>query len=110
MQCMETSRLLAEKLNLSENQYKTVFQSRLGRTRWIGPQLQTVLTELSRKGAQNIVVACPSFVADCLETLEEVGIRAKEQWLKEGGKQFTLVPSLNAYPLWIEALNKIVQL
>ncbi|MBI2792237.1 MAG: ferrochelatase [Gammaproteobacteria bacterium] len=107
-QCFETSRLIAQHLGLLENQYTVAFQSRLGRTVWIGPDIQSVLFELRQQKTENVVIACPSFVADCLETIEEIGMRAKEQWLALGGHEFTLVPCLNAHPLWVKALAKII--
>lgn len=108
-QCHETSRLLAKELNLSPNQYTTVFQSRVGRTPWIKPYIHEELITLATRGIINITITCPSFVTDCLETLEEIGIRAKEQWLTLGGKQCTLVPSMNADPVWINALAELIE-
>lgn len=103
-QCYETSRLVATKLGLHEGSYEVAFQSRLGRTAWIGPDIQQQMPDLIRNGVQNLLVACPSFVADCLETLEEIGIRAQSQWVKLGGKHLTLVPCLNSHPLWVKAV------
>ena len=82
----------------------TAFQSRLGRTPWIGPYTDAKLPELAAAGHRRLAVLCPAFVADCLETLEEIGIRAREQWLELGGEQLHLVPSLNAAPAWAEAV------
>lgn len=106
-QCYETSRLLA--LALGIESYHVVFQSRLGRIPWVGPDLSTVMSQLSQGGKRNLLIASPSFVADCLETLEEIGIRAKSLWQDLGGKEFTLVPCLNSSPLWIEGLANIVK-
>ncbi len=108
-QCYVTSRLLAERLNLSPSQYKVSFQSRLGATPWIGPYTDLVLPELIREGIKNIAIVCPSFIADCLETLEEIDIRAREQWKMLGGDQFTFIPCLNDDPLWIKALANLVK-
>jgi protoporphyrin/coproporphyrin ferrochelatase len=108
-QCYQTSRLLAEKLQLGEKDYDVAFQSRLGRTVWIGPDIQALLPTLIQDNVKNIVIACPSFVADCLETLEEIGIRAQEIWHRLGGGKLTLVPCLNAHPKWVYALSQIVQ-
>lgn len=107
-QCHETSRLLARALMRNENQYSTTFQSRLGKTPWIKPYTDEVLIQLAAKGVQHLTIACPSFVTDCLETLEEIGIRAQAQWLALGGKQFTLIPCLNNDPLWIDAITNLV--
>ena len=85
------------------------FQSRLGRTPWIRPYTDVVLPELRQRGHARVVVFCPAFVADCLETLEEIGIRAKEDWVRLGGESLTLVPSLNAEPEWVEAAVSLVR-
>jgi ferrochelatase len=103
-QCYKTSLLLAQALHLPQQQYTTVFQSRLGRTPWIQPYMEEQLRQLSTQGIQRIAVACPSFVADCLETLEEIGIRMRAFWRTIGGKDLTLIPCLNAEDSWCEAL------
>jgi ferrochelatase len=108
-QCHQTSRLIASELQRSDTQYSTAFQSRLGKTPWIKPYTDVVLADLAATGIKNLAVACPSFVADCLETLEEIGIRAKEQWLQLGGEQFKLVPCLNDSPVWIKAIIEIIK-
>lgn len=108
-QCYETSRLLAQKLGLQEGDYTVAFQSRLGRTVWVGPDILQRMTALRQEGVKNLLVVCPSFVADCLETLEEIGLRAKAQWVALGGETFTLVPSLNADPLWTKTVANLVQ-
>lgn len=106
-QCQHTSLLLAQELQLSCDQYSSTFQSRLGKIPWIKPYTDEILKELAAKGIKNITIVCPSFVTDCLETLEEIGMRAKEQWQQLGGEQFTLVPSMNNDPGWVEALLEI---
>lgn len=108
-QCFETSRLLAKGLQISDQQYQVAFQSRLGRTPWIKPYTDFILPELIKQNVKRIAVVCPSFVVDCLETLEEVHIRLKEQWLKLGGEAFVTVPCLNDDPIWIEALADLVR-
>jgi ferrochelatase len=107
-QCFATSRALAAALDLAPGDYSVAFQSRLGRTPWIRPFTDLVLPELARGGVRRLAVMCPSFVADCLETLEEIGIRAREQWLELGGSEFSLIPCLNAHPSWVAALAQIV--
>lgn len=107
-QCFETSRLLAKQLELNSTRYQVAFQSRLGRIPWIGPDFRLLMKQLRQEGKKNILVVCPSFVADCLETLEEIGIRAKEEWLALGGEQFNLVPALNAQPQWVKAVSQLV--
>ncbi|MFT4058662.1 MAG: ferrochelatase [Legionella sp.] len=108
-QCHQSSLLLAQELHLKPTQYSTAFQSRLGRTPWIRPYTDEMLIQLTAQGIKKLVIVCPSFVADCLETLEEIGIRAKQQWLALGGEQFTLVPCLNDHPVWINAITEIIK-
>jgi ferrochelatase len=107
-QCYVTSRLLAQKLNLSDDAYEVCFQSRLGRTPWIKPYTDLVLPELRAQGVKSIAIVCPSFVADCLETLEEINLRAREQWAELGGEHFTFIPCLNADDVWVDALTKMI--
>ncbi len=103
-QCFATARALAAKLHLPQDRYTVCFQSRLGRTPWIRPFTDEVLVELPRKGVKRLAVFCPAFVADCLETLEEIGIRAKADFLAAGGEELRLVPSLNSEPVWVDAV------
>lgn len=100
-QCYATSRALADKLNLTEKQYMTSFQSRLGRIPWIKPYTDELLDQLIKQGIKHLIIACPSFVCDCLETLEEIGIRAREQWLTAGGDSLSLVPCVNSNAHWV---------
>lgn len=103
-QCFATSRLLAEELGLTPDRYHVSFQSRLGRVPWIKPYTDAALRELPKRGVKRLAVLCPAFVADCLETLEEIGLRGKSTFLAAGGEAFHLVPSLNAHPMWVEAV------
>lgn len=107
-QCYGTSRALAQALNLEDDRYSTAFQSRLGRTPWIQPYTDEVLVTLAQRGIKRLAIACPSFVADCLETLEEIGLRAQEQWLALGGEKLTLIPAVNDNALWIEGLCELI--
>ncbi|MFQ5515587.1 MAG: ferrochelatase [Myxococcota bacterium] len=107
-QCLTTSRALAGALGLPPDRWSTAFQSRLGPAAWIRPQTTAVLPTLAQRGVRRIAVVCPSFVADCLETLEEIGLRAREQWMELGGEDFLLLPCLNAEPRWVAGLAKIV--
>ena len=109
MQCFFTARELAQRLGLELGRWTVTFQSRLGRTPWIRPYTDVVIPELAGKGVKRLAVFCPAFVADCLETLEEIGIRAKDQFLASGGEALTLVPSLNAHPSWVRGLTKMVR-
>lgn len=108
-QCYYTARKVAEKLNIPESKYRVAFQSRLGRTPWIKPYSDDLYRELPQKGIRNMVVLCPSFVADCLETLEEVSVRGEEEFKKYGGEKMTLIPSLNAEPEWVDAVLEILK-
>jgi len=106
-QCYQTARALADRLAVTD--YTVSFQSRLGRTPWITPFTDVVLDELARAGKKRLAVFCPAFVADCLETLEEIGIRAREQFKAAGGEELVLVPSLNATPRWIAAVVELAE-
>jgi ferrochelatase len=106
--CYATTRALAARLGLAADRHSVSFQSRLGRTPWISPYTDLVLPELARAGKRRLAIICPAFVADCLETVEEIGIRARDQWRDLGGEELLLVPSLNAEPAWIQALTKMV--
>jgi ferrochelatase len=103
-QSFQTARALAHRLGFDAEHFSVSFQSRLGRTPWIQPFTDLVIPELAKKGVRRLAVLCPSFVADCLETLEEIGIRASESFIAAGGEKLTLVPSLNGHPIWVHAL------
>ena len=110
-QCFVTARGLAARLGLGPagERWSVSFQSRLGRTPWIHPYTDIVVPELARRGVRRLLVYCPAFVADCLETLEEIGIRGRQLFLDAGGESLTLVPSLNATPVWADAVVKLVR-
>ncbi len=101
-QSMATARALKSALNLSAEQLTVAFQSRLGRRPWIKPYSDEVLPTLVEGGVRRLLVSCPSFVADCLETLEEVQMRLREQFISLGGTDLMLVPALNAEEHWID--------
>lgn len=109
-QCLETSTLIAEALALNAFQYSSAFQSRLGKLPWLQPYTEATLLQLANKGVKRLAIACPSFVADCLETLEEIDIRAKALWKSMGGEYLTLIPSLNTHPTWINAIIQLSQI
>ena len=112
-QSYATARSIAKRLGLAPEKYTVCFQSRLGRTPWIQPYTDVVIDELGKNRATNkierLAVFCPAFVADCLETIEEIGMRAVDQWKAGGGKELVLVPSLNSTPTWIDAVAAIAQ-
>lgn len=106
--CFSTSRLLAQELKLQEKDYTVCFQSRLGRTPWIKPYTDEVIISLAKKGIKKLLVATPSFVADCLETLEEISIRGLELFREHGGEELTLIPCLNDDDIWVESLAGMI--
>ncbi|HZN86139.1 MAG TPA: ferrochelatase [Burkholderiales bacterium] len=106
-QCLRTAQLLAAALGLREDQYRVSFQSRFGPARWLGPATAQVLAELGAARTPRVHVICPGFVADCLETLEEIALEGRTVFLDAGGGEFRALPCLNESPLWIEALRRI---
>ena len=106
-QCQHTTALIAEALSLPSSYFGTAFQSRLGRATWVKPYTDDILPLLAQSGVKRLAIVCPSFVVDCLETLEEIGIRAKAQWQALGGEALTFIPCLNDNPLFVEALVNI---
>ncbi|TAE00427.1 MAG: ferrochelatase [Bacteroidetes bacterium] len=107
-QCFETSRLLAQELGFSADQYTVSFQSRLGNTPWIKPYTDDLIKELVAKGKKRILAFSPSFTADCLETTIEIGEEYKELFESLGGEHWQLVESLNTHPLWVETVKEMV--
>lgn len=106
-QCFATTRGIVQGLRNAPS-YSISFQSRLGRKEWIKPYTDLEISELVKQGKKRVLVTCPAFVADCLETLEEVGIRLKEDFIKLGGEDLKLVPSLNSEEVWIPNFAKMV--
>ena len=107
-QCRKTARLVAEQLGLADDRYLVSFQSRFGKAEWLKPYTQPTLEELGRGGAASVDVVCPGFVADCLETLEEIAMENRDAFLAAGGKTFRYIPCLNERHEWIAALQDIV--
>ncbi|HEX3229025.1 MAG TPA: ferrochelatase [Pyrinomonadaceae bacterium] len=107
-QCFATARAFAQRLGLNEESYTVSFQSRLGRAKWISPNTEEVLADLARRGKKRIAVACPSFVADCLETVEEIAIRGRDLFIAAGGTELHLIPSLNDEPAWVDAVAAMI--
>lgn len=99
-QCYETTRAVAEKLGLKEGTYGTSFQSRLGKDPWLQPYTDATIEDLAHKGVKKLAVVTPAFVSDCLETLEEIGMEGKEEFLEAGGEAFKLIPCLNDRDDW----------
>ena len=108
-QVVATTWLCAKELNLEDSQYSYSFQSRLGRTPWLQPYTDQVILDMPPKGIKNLTIVCPSFMIDCLETLEEIGIRAREDFLEAGGESLNLVPCLNTDKAWVKDFEKILR-
>lgn len=108
-QVFTTTRLVADMLGIPKEKYSLSFQSRLGRAQWLLPYTVTRLAELPKQGAKKILVVCPAFVSDCLETLEEMAMQGKELFLESGGEKFTLIPCMNTHPQWIQTIATWMQ-
>jgi len=106
-QSYATTRLIAKRLQLSQQDYTVCFQSRLGKTPWIQPYTSDVLEKVAAQGKKRLLVFCPAFVADCLETIYEVGTEYATEFKKLGGEHVQLVESLNAHPRWIQGLRQL---
>lgn len=106
--CYATTRLLAEKLGLSEDEYTVCFQSRLDK-KWLRPFSDDVIKELAEKGAKKLLFFSPAFVADCLETTVEIGEGYLEEFQEMGGESLELVPSLNSHPMWVDCVEGLVR-
>jgi ferrochelatase len=109
-QCFATSRALASACQLESDKYSVSFQSRLGKLPWIKPYTDEIITQLYANGVRKLLVVCPAFVTDCLETLEEVAFRLQDSWLELGGEMLKVVPCLNADPAWVDAIFKITKI
>jgi ferrochelatase len=108
-QCWTTTKRVTEKLGIPDGKWGFSFQSRLGRDPWLQPYTAVRLEELPKEGVKKLIVVCPAFVADCLETLEEIGEEGKETFLHAGGERFEMIPCLNVHPLWIGAMAKWIR-
>ena len=106
--CFRTTQLIAQKLNLPKEKYTICFQSRLGRSEWIKPYTDQILKERAAKGDKKILVFSPAFVADCLETIYEIGEEYNHAFKGYGGEKITLVPSLNSNDNWVDAIQKMI--
>ncbi|WP_276878137.1 ferrochelatase [Chryseobacterium joostei] len=104
-QCFSTTDRVARKLELPKDKIIVSFQSRLGKDKWIEPYTDHTLETIPQKGIKNLAIVCPAFVSDCLETLEEISVEGKEQFLEAGGETFTYIPCLNDEDRWIEVVR-----
>jgi protoporphyrin/coproporphyrin ferrochelatase len=108
-QCWYTTKQVVERLNIPATKWGFSFQSRLGRDPWLQPYTAVRLSELPAEGVKKVIVVCPAFVSDCLETLEEIAVEGKETFLHAGGESFDMIPCLNVHPAWVAALAKWVR-
>jgi protoporphyrin/coproporphyrin ferrochelatase len=102
-QCFTTTREIVRLLNIPEGKYSNTFQSRLGKG-WLEPFTDIRLEEMPKEGIKKLLILCPAFISDCLETLEEIAIRGKETFIGAGGQAYTMIPCLNVDQLWVDAL------
>lgn len=108
-QCFRTAAAFTARAGLPKEKVANSFQSRLGRDPWLKPYTDYELERYAREGVKKIAVMCPAFVSDCLETLEEIGMRGRETFEQAGGSQFTLIPCLNEHPQWIAVLERMTK-
>lgn len=108
-QCLRSAAVFAKQMGIADGKWSVSFQSRLGRAKWIEPYTEARLEELAAQGVKKLLVMCPAFVADCIETLEEIGDRGAEQFKAAGGEELILIPCLNDDPNWAAALNKLCE-
>lgn len=108
-QCYGTANGIINQLGLSPDNYSISFQSRLGKEPWLQPYTSEVITSLAKQGKKRMLVFCPSFVCDCLETIHEIGVEYAEEFIHAGGESLQLVPGLNDHPEWINALVDLVK-
>ena len=106
-ECLKTARLLREHLGLTAAEVQVCFQSRFGKAAWLQPYTEPTLVALASKGVKRVDVMCPGFTADCLETLEEINLEARQAFLGAGGEQFHYIACLNDNPAWVDALGQI---
>jgi ferrochelatase len=108
-QCFRTAAAFVAKAGVPAEKFSVSFQSRLGKDPWLKPYTDYELPRLAQEGKKKMLVICPAFVSDCLETIEEIGMRGCEQFMAASGKEFTRIPCMNEHPLWIVALEKMVK-
>jgi ferrochelatase len=107
-QCIQTMKAFVAKAEVPEGKFSIAFQSRLGRDPWMQPYADVEIARLARSGVKRLLVMCPAFVSDCLETLEEIGMRGRETFRQAGGENLALIPCLNEHPAWLQALQNMV--
>jgi ferrochelatase len=108
-ECHKTSRLIAEKLGLAKDDYLVTFQSRFGREEWLQPYTDATLKSLPSSGVKSVQIVCPGFSADCLETIEEIGVENREYFMESGGEEYNYIPALNDSETHIYALTELIK-
>jgi len=108
-QCLKTARLLAERLQLKSDEWSVSFQSRVGREQWLQPYTDKTLVEFPNKGIKRVTLMCPGFAVDCLETLEEIAIRNRADFMAAGGESFDYIPALNSHALHVQSLTGLIK-
>ena len=108
-QCQRTAELVAKRLGIPDGKWSVSFQSRLGKDKWIEPYTEARLDELAKAGVKRLLVMCPAFVADCIETLEGISDRGREQFIEAGGPELVLNPCCNDDPAWAQALVELCE-
>jgi len=108
-QCFKTVATFVKLAGIPAGKFSVSFQSRLGKDPWLKPYTDFELAEFPKRGVKKLLVICPAFVSDCLETIEEINMRGRETFIQAGGKEFAQIPCLNEHPLWISALEKMAR-
>jgi protoporphyrin/coproporphyrin ferrochelatase len=108
-QCFKTVAAFVTQAGVPPKKYSVSFQSRLGKDPWLKPYTDLELEQFPARGIKKLLVICPAFVSDCLETIEEIGMRGRETFLAAGGGELTLVPCMNEHPRWLDALEKMIR-
>ncbi|HLX54624.1 MAG TPA: ferrochelatase, partial [Aquella sp.] len=108
-QCLVSASLIAEKLNLTKDEYQITFQSKFGAGKWLSPSTAKMLARLPKAGIKDIAVVCPGFISDCLETLEEIEVTNRKIFIDNGGDKYSYIPCLNDSDLCINLLHQLVK-
>jgi ferrochelatase len=108
-QVLETTKLVTQQLNIPSEKFSFSFQSRLAGDKWLEPYTDKLLEEFPQKGIKNLLVVCPAFVSDCLETLEEIHIEGEDIFMKAGGETFTAIPCMNTNKEWVSGLSELIK-
>ena len=108
-QCFATTEAFVQRAGIPKEKYSVSFQSRLGKDPWLKPYTDYEMVRLAQEGKKRLMVICPAFVSDCLETIEEIGMRGCEDFMAASGKEYTRIPCMNEHPVWIDALNGMAQ-